>query len=133
MILQGKDLKITTASDGVLVAMSKTCTINVECDEIEVSGQTSGRWREVFPGRLAWSISMGYLVTAGGVAGDVLKVGTMVNIKVKDGETGTPLTGTALVKRCQMVGNVRSLSTGDCQLTGSGPLTEVVTQEQASR
>lgn len=125
MIRHGKDLRITTATDGTLVALAKTCTINVECDEIEISGKTSGRWREVMAGRLAWSISIGYLVTAGNVAQDVLKVGTMVNVKVKDGETGTPLVGRALVRRCQVTGSVHNLSTGDCQLTGSGPLEEV--------
>ena len=124
MIRHGKDLRITTATDGTLVALAKTCTINVECDEIEISGKASGRWREVMAGRLAWSISIGYLVTAGNVAQDVLKVGTMVNVKVKDGETGTPLVGRALVRRCQVTGTVRNLSTGDCQLTGSGPLEE---------
>lgn len=123
MIRHGKDIKITTASNGVLVALAKSCEINIDCDEIEVSSATTGKWKDSISGRLSWSISVNYLVTAGGVASDVLKVGTTVEIKVADGETGTPLTGTARVKSCKVTATKGSLSQGSFQFTGKGALT----------
>ena len=44
-ILHGKDLMILDSSNA-LVAMSKSCEIDVECDEIEVSSATAADWRE---------------------------------------------------------------------------------------
>jgi len=123
MILHGKDLKITKSDDSTLVALARSCDINVDCDEIEVSSATTGKWRDFISGRLSWSITVNYLVTAGGVASDVLKVGTTVGIKVADGSTGTPMTGTAIIKSCKVTATKGSLSQGSFQFTGKGALT----------
>jgi predicted secreted protein len=64
MILHGKDLKITKSDDSTLVALARSCDINVDCDEIEVSSATTGKWRDFISGRLSWSITVNYLVTA---------------------------------------------------------------------
>ena len=127
MILHGRDLQITTAADGVLVALAQSCEIDVECDEIEVTSSTNGDWRDFIAGRKSWVVNVGYLMTAGNVASDVLKIGTVVNIKVNDGDTGTPLIGTALVKTCKVSGAVRNLSKGSFQFRGKGPLAPVTT------
>lgn len=122
MILHGRDLRITTAADGVLVALAQSCDISVDSEEIEVASPTNGEWRDYIAGRKSWAVTVGYLVTAGNVASDVLKIGTAVNIKVNDGDTGTPLIGTALVKTCRLSGAVRNLSKGSFQFRGKGPL-----------
>lgn len=122
MILHGKDLKITKSNGSTLVALARSCDINVDCDEIEVSSATTGKWKDSISGRLSWGITVNYLVTAGGVASDLLKVGTTVGIKVADGETGTPMTGTARVKSCKVTATKGSLSQGSFQFTGKGPL-----------
>ena len=123
MIRNGKDLQITTASNGVLVALAKSCEINIDNDEIEVSSATSGKWKDFIAGRNSWTISVGYLVTAGGLATDILKTGTVVNLKVKDGETGTPLVGTALVKNCKVTASRGDIAKGSFLFRGKGPLT----------
>ena len=122
MIRHGKDLKITTASNGVLVALAKSCEINIDCDEIEVSSATSGKWKDFIPGRNSWTISVSYIVTAGGLAADILKVGTVVNLKVKDGDTGTPLVGSAIVKTCKVTASRGDIAKGSFSFRGKGPL-----------
>lgn len=123
MIRHGRDLRITTAADGVLVALAQSCDISVDSEEIEVASPTNGEWRDYIAGRKSWAVTVGYLVTAGNVASDLLKTGTTVNLKVKDGDTGTPLTGTAIVKTCKISGSVGNLSKGTFQFRGKGSLT----------
>lgn len=123
MIRHGKDLKITKSDGSTLVALARSCDINVDSEEIEVSSADTGKWKDSISGRLSWSITVNYLVTAGGLASDVLKVGTTVGIKVADGETGTPLTGKARVKSCKVTATKGSLSQGSFQFTGKGALT----------
>lgn len=123
MIRHGRDLEITTANGGVLVALAKSCEINVDCDEIEVSSSTSGKWKDFIAGRNEWSISVGYLLMAEGLAADKSKVGTVVNLKVIDGDYGTPLTGTALIKNWKVTANVSDLAKGSFLFRGKGPLT----------
>ena len=123
MIRHGRDLEITTANGGVLVALAKSCEINVDCDEIEISSSTSGKWKDFMAGRMEWSISVGYLLTAEGLAADKTKVGTVVNLNMTDGEYGTPLTGTAIVKTWKVTGNVSDLAKGSFLFKGKGPLT----------
>lgn len=125
MIRHGRDLEIVTAADGVLVALAQSCEISVDCDDIEVASATDGEWRDFIAGRKSWAVTVGYLVTAGNVAADLMKVGTVVNLKVKDGDTGTPLTGTAIVKTCKTNGAVGNLSKGSFQFRGKGPLAPV--------
>ena len=121
-IRKGKDIKITTASDGVLVALAKSCEISIDSDEIEVTSATSGTWKDFIPGRKSWSVNINYLVTAGGIAADVLKVGTVVNLKIKDGDTGTPLVGSAIVKTCKVSGSRGDLAKGSFSFRGKGTL-----------
>lgn len=123
MIQHGKDLKITTTNGGVLVALAKSCEINVDCDDIEISSPYDGMWKDFITGRKEWSVSVGYLLTAEGLAADMTKVGTVVNLKMTDGENGTPLTGTAIVKKWKVTGNVSDLAKGSFIFKGKGPLT----------
>ena len=96
MIQHGKDLRITTTNDGVLVALAKSCEINVDCDDIEVSSPYDGMWKDFITGRKEWSVSVAY---------------------------GTPLTGTAIVKKWKVTGNVSDLAKGSFIFKGKGPLT----------
>ena len=105
-------MKITTTNGGVLVALAKSCEINVDCDDIEISSPYDGMWKDFITGRKEWSVSVGYLLTAEGLAADMTKVGTVVNLKMTDGENGTPLTG-----------NVSDLAKGSFIFKGKGPLT----------
>lgn len=70
-------------SDGVAVAASKSCTINVQCELMEVSSPTTGAWRTFLAGVKEWSVSCGVLVMAESVVSSALSVGTSVEIDVQ--------------------------------------------------
>ena len=121
-ILHGKDLMILDSSSNALVAMSKSCEIDVEGDEIEVTSATAADWREYIAGRKNWQVTVNYLVTAGNLATDIGKVGTTVTLKMKDGTSGTPLTGSAIVRTARFTGTVGNLAQGTFQFRGTGSL-----------
>ena len=122
MLLQGRDLWILDSSSNALVAMSKSCEIDVEGDEIEVSSATAADWREYIAGRKNWQVTVNFLVTAGNLATDIGKVGTKVTLKMKDGSTGTALTGSAIVRTARFTGTVGNLAQGTFQFRGTGSL-----------
>ena len=49
-------------ADGVVIAASKSCTVNVECDDIPVSSPTDGQWEHVIAGRKKWKVTTNHLV-----------------------------------------------------------------------
>ena len=61
MILHGRNLIIK--NDGVAVAASKSCTIEVQADEIEVSSPLTGKWKTYIAGRKSWKVDVSGLVT----------------------------------------------------------------------
>ena len=100
MVLHGKDLVVL--ADGVAIAMSKSCDINVEADIIPTSSPTDGDWEHSISGRKSWKVTTNHLLRS--VASMAMKVGSTVTLtmKVVDG-VGLPFSG--------MVDNV-SLETG---------------------
>lgn len=70
-------------SGGVAVAASKSCTINVQCELMEVSSPTTGAWRTFLAGVKEWSVSCGVMVMAESVVSSALSVGTSVELDVQ--------------------------------------------------
>lgn len=62
MIVHGRNLIIKAG--GVAIAGAKSCTIDVKCEEIEVSGPTSGMWKQFIAGRRSWGINTSGLVVS---------------------------------------------------------------------
>ena len=121
-ILHGKDLMILDSSSNALVAMSKSCEIDIEADEIEVSSATAADWRTFIAGRKSWQVTVNFLVTAGNMSTDIAKVGTTVTLKMKDGTSGTALTGSAIVRTYRITGTVGNLAQGTFQFRGVSSL-----------
>ena len=61
MILQGRNLIIK--NDGVALAAAKSCTIEVQADEIEVSSPQTGQWKTYIAGQKSWKVDVSGLVT----------------------------------------------------------------------
>lgn len=76
MILHGRHLIIKAG--GVAVAAAKSCTINVQAEQIEVSGPTSGEWEEYRNGRKKWTVNCNNLVT--NIVHNAQMVGTKVSL-----------------------------------------------------
>ena len=64
MTLQGKDLIIL--ADGKVLAASKSCSIDVDCDVIKVASPTDGLWEHVIAGRKSWKVSTNHLLECPG-------------------------------------------------------------------
>ena len=61
MILHGRNLIIK--NDGVAVAAAKSCTIEVQAEDIEVSSPLTGQWKKYIAGRKSWKVDVSGLVT----------------------------------------------------------------------
>lgn len=78
MVLHGRDLIISAG--GKVLAGSKSCEINVQCDDIEVASASSGSWREFMADRKEWSLSTSQLLVYETVPTDIIEaVGTSNN------------------------------------------------------
>ena len=123
---KGKDL--TLYIDGNLVALSKSCSIDVTADMVEVSNILSGRAKKYVAGRYGWQISSEALVSADGAGFlsllERLKEGTRVTIAVTT-PTSPRLTGHALVQSLSESGAVGSMATYNATLIGDGDLNAV--------
>lgn len=90
MILHGRNLIIKAG--GVAIAAAKSCTINVQAEQIEVSGPTSGEWEEYRNGRKKWTVNCNHLVT--NIAHNAQMVGTKVSLVCCiEGADGLPFYG----------------------------------------
>ena len=126
-ILLGKKLQILKNTTGstyaAVVAMAKSCDVQIEGDQLEASSPDSGQWHYYMAGRKGWSINVGYLVLAGGFSADAQMVNTTVTIRVSDGTV--QMQGQAIVKTWKATGTVGNLTQGSFQLLGNGPLSPV--------
>ena len=78
MALKGKHLIIKMG--GTAIAAAKSCDINIQAEEIETAIPSTGVWRTAKPGRKAWSVNCGTLVTS--LSRSVQMVGTTVSLEV---------------------------------------------------
>lgn len=63
MILQGRNLIIS--ANGKVIAGSRSCEINVQCDEFEIASPSQSQWREIIAGRKDWYINTNQLLPIG--------------------------------------------------------------------
>ena len=75
--MNGNDLILM--ANGVAIAASKSCSVNTQSDEIEVSSPADGEWKTFLAGRKEWTVSCDYLVTHGSIS-SVLAVGAIVSL-----------------------------------------------------
>ena len=81
MVLHGKDLIVL--ADGVAIAMSKSCDINIEADIIPTSSPTDGDWEHSISGRKSWKVTTNHLLRS--VAAMAMKAGSTVTLTMKVG------------------------------------------------
>lgn len=126
MILQGNDVIIF--ADGTAMAASKSCTITVKGDTIEISSPTQGQFREYIASRKDWDLTTTHLVkySAGSdipLKNMILKVGGTYTIKVQARPLSDDvLTGKAICTQCKITATRGNLLQGSFSFQGSGPL-----------
>lgn len=84
MIIPGGEIYITNTDGTAFVYASKSCEINVQCELVEVSSPSSGKWRSWVTGRRQWSIGISHLITT--IAGILPKIGDTCTIYIKGDE-----------------------------------------------
>jgi hypothetical protein len=90
--LLGKNLQILKPVSGgysPIIAAARSCEINIDGDQLEVSSPNDGKWRNYIAGRNGWSISVGYLMSVGTFPTEAAMVNTTVTIVVSDGPAST--------------------------------------------
>lgn len=126
MKLKGKQLIIQ--ADGVAIAASKSCTIDVQADTIETSSPSQGSWRNYIAGRKKWNITTNHLVSADASASTPLrnmlsKVGKIYQLSfVVNGYPDDHASGSAICTACKITATLGNLMQGSFSWTGSGPL-----------
>ena len=75
MILHGRNLIIK--ADGVAIAASKSCTVNIDAEIIKVSSPDDGEWEHSITGLKSWDVQTSHLVT------DIISGRDMVGTKVQ--------------------------------------------------
>ena len=59
-LLHGRNFIIKL--DGELLALSKSCTVDVQSDTTPVSGPTTGKYEDYLPGRIKWEVTCSHLM-----------------------------------------------------------------------
>jgi len=127
-ILHGRNLRILDNTDSAVVAGARSCEISVECSLEEISSPSSGSWRTFKAGRKNWQVSVGYLVTEGSVATELLRTGNSVTLRFQDGNNVT-MTGSAIIERGVDTGIIGNLAQGSFVFRGNGALSAVSNSE----
>lgn len=135
MILQGKNLIVKTNGD--VIAAAKSCTLNIECDIIEVSSPTDGQWKHIITGMKSWSVSTTHLLKMERAIDrplhsylDPIGQSFTLQLELNDIDItigGLPvtetLTGSAICKSSQITATKGNLIQGSFKFVGNGPIT----------
>ena len=122
--MTGKDIIVIISQNGTPMASTriKSDDIQTQANAIEKASATQQDWEEVIPGRKRWSLTVNYLVLLSGKLRDVLEVGKMFDITIRDRSNNVTLTGQALLTDCKQTHTVNSLCQGSFTFRGNGPL-----------
>lgn len=123
MLVNGKNLALYI--DDTLVALSKSCNVDITADMIEVSSLLHGRAKSFIAGKYSWQITTDNLVKVSDEIyyslSEKLKKGTRVYIRVT--MPGSAVQGGyAYVQSLRLSGAVGSMATYSVTLAGDGEL-----------
>lgn len=124
MATNGND--IIVVKNGAPIAAVRTHRVQTNAEKIETASPSQGQWREFIPGRKQWSVSVGYLLleTAANNVSDVLGVGDIVTLAIRDRNNAYCVSGTAICTECDQEYSRGNLASGSFSFAGTGPLTE---------
>ena len=114
----------TYGSSVQAVAATRSLSVQVGTEMIEIASPTSGEWREYLAGRKNWAINVGWLVSSFSDIDKVLLAAQTVTIRIVGRGQTYGLTGTAIVQTARVDSNVGTLANGSFAFQGSGPLTK---------
>lgn len=117
MILHGENIKIY--SNGQVIGLATSCTIETTADTSETSSETSARVRNFKAGRTGWQVTLSKLVD--NMQADLVMAGNEYVITVYVNGTDM-LTGNAICSEVQSEYSVGKLANTSCTFVGNGDL-----------
>ena len=116
--MTGKDIYILL--NDTPIAATRSDEIQTQCEAVEVSGPTTGQWRQFIAGQKQWGFTTNALVFTATNLADLLMAGEEYAITIVSGNTA--LTGTALCTEAKLTATVGNLCQGGWSFIGSGEL-----------
>ena len=114
----------TYGSSQQAVAATRSLSVQVGAEMIEIASPDSGEWRAYLAGRKNWAINVGWLVSSFSDIDKVLLTAQTVTIRIVGRGQTYGLTGTAWVQTARVDSNVGNLANGSFAFQGTGPLTK---------
>ena len=106
------------------VAATRSLSVQVGAEMIEIASPNSGEWRAYLAGRKNWAINVGWLVSAISDIDKLLLAAQQVTIRIVGRGQTYGLTGTALVQTARVDSNVGNLANGSFVFQGTGALSK---------
>ena len=125
-MVNGNNILIYATYNGSTQAVADTRSLSVQvgAEMIEIASPDSGEWRAYLAGRKNWAINVGWLVSAISDIDKLLLAAQQVTIRIVGRGQTYGLTGTALVQTARVDSNVGNLSNGSFVFQGTGPLSK---------
>ena len=122
--MTGKDIIMVFSRSGTALASTciKSDEIQTQADTIEKSSATQQDWREYISGRKEWSVTVSYLVLTAQKITDVLMVGNIFDVTIRDSANTVSMTGQAILTDVKQSYAVGALAKGSFAFKGNGPL-----------
>jgi len=127
MAKNGNDIIILRNSTAI--AGTRTDKVNTNADLMEVASSTTGQWKEYIAGRKDWSVNVSWLVVADSDMLDLLSIGTTYTLQIggRSATNANTLTGSAILKVCEVVSTRGNIAQGSFSFQGTGALAPVST------
>ena len=125
-MVNGNNILIYATYNGTTqaVAATRSLSVQVGAEMIEIASPNSGEWRAYLAGRKNWAINVGWLVSAISDIDKLLLAAQQVTIRIVGRGQTYGLTGTALVQTARVDSNVGNLANGSFVFQGTGALSK---------
>jgi len=123
MALNGNNIIVYL--NGTAIAGATTSDSQNTVDLVEIgSPLSSGKWKQFVTKRKSWSVTVNYLVLQYSDIRDLLKVGESYTLKIRgrNSSDSTGVSGTAILKSCQITAQRGNLVQGTFQFQGNSSL-----------
>ena len=118
-VIHGRNLLVRLNSTAI--AGSRSCSLTIKSDLLEVSSPNDGKYRHFIEGRQEWNIKCLYLVIDNSYINFPMMVGQSVMIEFVD-RNGQGLIGTAIIEQCEISSSIGNLAQGNFTFRGNGEL-----------
>lgn len=118
-VIHGRNLIVKI--DDTAVAGSRSCSLTMQSDLLEVTAPNEGEYNHYIAGRKEWQVKCSFLVIDNAFKTFPMMVGQTVTLEFVD-RNGVGLHGQAIVKQCEISSAISNLAQGSFTFQGNGEL-----------